>query len=230
MRTPTDRRFFLIFLAASIAMHAAVLSWWPVSRPDTDAQVTFRVEILPLQPVHSTSPPSASASVPQPAPKPKPQAARPLPQRTVAVQQAIPEPATRAARTEPPLPAPAAAEVARSADKETAVAVERKAEPGPPPGAPLASSDAAYLRNALAYPVASIRNNEQGTVLLKVLVARDGTVIRAELEKSSGWPNLDAAAVKSVRTWRFTPARRGDEAIEKEYLVPTVFRLENTRR
>jgi protein TonB len=63
-------------------------------------------------------------------------------------------------------------------------------------------------------------------VTLRVLVARDGTVARVEVEQSSGSPHLDAAARETVKAWRFTPARRGGEAIESWMVVPVVFRLE----
>jgi protein TonB len=228
MNFRTDTRAFALFLAVSLAAHAAVLAWWQVSRPVTEAQLAFKVEILPLQPVPAPPAPAVAPAPPPPARAPAPAASVPQP---APVQRAPEPPPTSATRPEPAAPqAPVAAPVesARTADRETPAPAERRADAGPPPSAP--STDAAYLRNALAYPAASIRNNEQGTVLVKVLVARDGTVLKAELEKSSGWPNLDTAAVKSVRTWRFTPARRGDETIEKEYLVPAVFRLENARR
>ena len=235
MNIKSNTSVFALCLALSLAAHAAVLAWWHVSRPVTDAQLAFSVEILPLQAVAS-APALASASAPASAParpEPQPTRAPAPPQRALPAPRVPDAPSVSVERTEsaaPSAPAAAPAESARSTDKEVAAVAERKAEPGPPPAAAVPSSDAAYLRNALTYPPASIRNNEQGTVLVKVLVARDGTVLRAELEKSSGWPNLDAAAVRSVRAWHFTPARRGDEAIEKEYLVPAAFRLENARR
>lgn len=111
--------------------------------------------------------------------------------------------------------------------------------PGPPPPAPelkpqaagvavaLPSFNAAYLRNpAPRYPAASRRAGEQGTVMLRVLVTRDGLPSRVDVEKSSGSPYLDAAALEAVKAWRFAPARRGDESIESWVLVPIVFRLE----
>jgi protein TonB len=46
------------------------------------------------------------------------------------------------------------------------------------------------------------------------------------VEKSSGSPHLDAAALEAVKAWRFTPARRGADAVESWMLVPIVFRLD----
>jgi protein TonB len=90
-----------------------------------------------------------------------------------------------------------------------------------------ASVNAAYLHNPLPrYPSAARRAGEQGTVMLRVLVSRDGTTARVEIDKSSGSPHLDAAARETVKAWHFAPARRGAEAIESWIVVPVVFRLE----
>lgn len=88
-------------------------------------------------------------------------------------------------------------------------------------------SSAAYLSNpAPRYPDAARRSGEQGTVMLRVQVGRDGAPSRVLVENSSGSPHLDAAALQAVRAWRFTPARRGADAVESWMLVPIVFRLD----
>jgi protein TonB len=90
------------------------------------------------------------------------------------------------------------------------------------------SFNAAYLRNpAPRYPLVARRNGEQGTVTLKVLVSRDGQPASVDIERTSGSPILDNAAREAVRSWRFTPARRGAQAVEAWVLVPIVFRLED---
>jgi protein TonB len=90
-----------------------------------------------------------------------------------------------------------------------------------------AGFNAAYLRNpAPPYPLAARHAGEQGTVTLRVLVSFDGLASRVAVEKSSGSPHLDAAALEAVKAWRFTPARRGVDAVESWMLVPIVFRLE----
>lgn len=89
------------------------------------------------------------------------------------------------------------------------------------------SYKAAYLSNpAPLYPLASRRAGEEGTVTLRVRVAPDGLATSVEVERSSGSPHLDAAALEAVKGWRFTPARRGADAVESWMLVPVVFRLE----
>ncbi|HEV8520481.1 MAG TPA: energy transducer TonB, partial [Burkholderiales bacterium] len=62
-------------------------------------------------------------------------------------------------------------------------------------------------------------------VLLRVLVTREGRAARVELDKSSGFPLLDNAALEGVREWRFVPARKAAEPVEDWVRVPIVFRL-----
>jgi len=89
--------------------------------------------------------------------------------------------------------------------------------------------NASYLRNpAPRYPLIARRNGEQGTVTLRVLVTREGQPARVSIERSSGSSQLDGAALETVKTWRFVPARQGRESVEAWVLVPIVFRLEGT--
>src|SRR5438105_2957379 len=55
------------------------------------------------------------------------------------------------------------------------------------------------------YPQESLIAGEEGTVRLRALVQADGAVRDALVEKSSGSPRLDQAAVELVRTWRYVP-------------------------
>lgn len=100
-------------------------------------------------------------------------------------------------------------------------------EPAEESVAQSAGSNAAYLRNpAPLYPEAARRSGEQGMVTLRVRVSPEGLATRVAVERSSGSQHLDAAALEAVKAWRFTPARRGAEAVESWMLVPIVFRLE----
>jgi len=56
------------------------------------------------------------------------------------------------------------------------------------------------------YPLASRSMNEQGRVGLKVSLTQRGTVSGAVVERSSGIPRLDDAAVKYVKAnWLYEP-------------------------
>lgn len=65
----------------------------------------------------------------------------------------------------------------------------------------------------------------QGTVELEVLVVADGTVGEARLAGSSGYPQLDGAALAAVRGWRFEPGTREGEKVAQWIKVPVNFSL-----
>jgi len=73
----------------------------------------------------------------------------------------------------------------------------------------------------------SKRLNEQGTVILRVLVKSDGTAGHIEVKSSSGFPRLDQAAIDAVKKWRFNPATSDGKSIEEWYQVPIPFKLRN---
>lgn len=81
-------------------------------------------------------------------------------------------------------------------------------------------------RTRVAYPIESLRNREQGTVTLRVLVSAAGLVQAVEIEKSSGWPRLDRAARDAVKGWSFHPAIRNGVAQSGWALVPVTFNLQ----
>lgn len=106
--------------------------------------------------------------------------------------------------------------------------------PPPPPPLPLPlpatatepSYSAGYLRNPPpAYPAASRRNGEQGTVLLRVLVNAAGDPAHVEIRRSSGYYRLDNAARDAVRRWKFVPGKRGGEPVDAWVIIPLAFSL-----
>lgn len=61
---------------------------------------------------------------------------------------------------------------------------------------------------AVEYPKASLMNEEQGTTSASFLVSADGTVTESKLEKSSGFKNLDKAALKGLSSCKFKPGTK----------------------
>lgn len=76
-----------------------------------------------------------------------------------------------------------------------------------------------------AYPKGARRRGEQGAVELEIDVAADGTVVDVSVARSSGYPDLDEAAVKAVRRAVFRPAHAGSEAIRSTVRQKFEFRL-----
>ncbi|MCL6483003.1 energy transducer TonB [Janthinobacterium lividum] len=58
------------------------------------------------------------------------------------------------------------------------------------------------------YPKASLMNEEQGTVSMSFLVNADGSVADSKIEKSSGFKNLDKAAIKALSACKFKPGTK----------------------
>lgn len=64
----------------------------------------------------------------------------------------------------------------------------------------------------IEYPKASLLNEEQGIVSLSFLVGADGAVVDSKVEKSSGFKNLDKAAVKAISACKFKPGTKDGAA------------------
>lgn len=105
--------------------------------------------------------------------------------------------------------------------------------PPPSPPAPPAppvdiapSEDISYRqRNPPRYPPQAIRQRHEGTVILLVLVATDGTPKQVKVEQSSGYRELDRAAIQAAERWRFNPGNRNGIPYEGWARVPVSFTL-----
>ena len=151
--------------------------------------------------------------------------AKPLPMTKPVAVKTPQTPAPKAAApvveaTQSNVPAPAAV---------VAAPVEAKPAPVAPPAEPVSQArfDADYLRNpAPPYPPIARRMGEEGKVVLRVSVTPQGSADNVEIRTSSGSQRLDESAQKTVRNWKFIPAKRGDVAVQSWVLVPIIFKLE----
>ena len=97
----------------------------------------------------------------------------------------------------------------------------------PTDGAPIeATSLAVTSRVEPIYPPASRRQDEEGTVRLRVLVDERGRPQDVRVLKSSGHSRLDEAAVSAVKRWQFKPATQDAHAVQAWTQVAVVFRLD----
>jgi protein TonB len=51
-------------------------------------------------------------------------------------------------------------------------------------------------------------NDEPGTTSMSFLISPDGSVIESKLDKTSGFKNLDKAAMKSLSACKFKPGTK----------------------
>jgi bla regulator protein BlaR1 len=64
------------------------------------------------------------------------------------------------------------------------------------------------------WPKISLRNSEQGTVTMELLVAPTGVVRASRVSKSSGFALLDAAALEATAKCKFEPVQEKGQAVE----------------
>lgn len=100
--------------------------------------------------------------------------------------------------------------------------------------APVVSDDepdyrANYLNNPRPpYPMVARRMGYHGKVVLNVEVLAEGRAGQIQLHTSSGYEILDNAALQTVKSWRFAPARHLGQPVTQWFLVPIKFSLEGS--
>jgi len=183
----------------------------------------------PAPPVRKPEPvpPKAVAERAQPAPPvPAPRSAEAIaPSQPVA--SALP--AAPQGQAAPAVPAGAALGLAQvPGGVGPAAATAAAPAPAPPaqPKVELPAVDAEYLHAPkLEYPRMSRKLNEQGRVLVAVLIGTDGMPQKLEVKTSSGYERLDQAALATVKGWHFVPGKRGGVPEAMWFTVPIHFVL-----
>ncbi len=196
-------------IAAALAIHVAALmllmapmTYSPPLPDDEEREITVWEPIKPIAPVIPLPP--------QPIQKVKPEVV----------------PLTNTQVVTPPVTPPIIVENGGANDEQYIPPMGL--EIGPlitPPSGPISLST--EYAPAPRYPALSLRNGEEGTVLLLVKVDATGKPIDVELKKSSGYRELDKNAIKHVlETWRFHPAIHQGVAIPAMALVPVNYKID----
>ncbi len=159
--------------------------------------------------------------VPRPTPPPMP---RPRQVALAAHHPPASHPPASSALNAPPASAPAAASPAPPAPSAPATAHAATASPP----ADWLRAIAAWLAAHRTYPQQARREGEQGTVVLRLVIARDGTVRDATLLEGSGHADLDLASLAAVRAARLPPAPTADAPAELTLRVPIRYALETS--
>lgn len=211
---PDKRR---IVIASSVVLVHVLLLWAMQSGLMRRAVETLIPGEILTAITSDPAPPAPQPQTPRSAPTPKvaPQVAEKAPTPPTPSPDATPQPMPVAAPAVSSAPAIDASAVASTAAAPAAARYE-------PP-----SSSAAYLNNAKPnYPALSRRLGEQGKVVVSVLIGIDGTAQQAQIKRSSGYERLDQAALATVRSWRYAPAKRNGVPEATTWDVPINFVLE----
>ena len=78
------------------------------------------------------------------------------------------------------------------------------------------------------YPLDLACEGIGGKVELMITVGPEGTVTRADMQRSSGQAALDTAALEAVRGWRFRAATYNGQPVETQVNVPVTFNVPPT--
>jgi len=88
---------------------------------------------------------------------------------------------------------------------------------------PVASPELVPGPSPFEYPLSLWDSEVDGTTELMVHVSVAGSVDSVYVERGSGYPAFDSAAVAGARALRFSPARQGEEAVAAWTRVPVRF-------
>ncbi|MEC5399650.1 energy transducer TonB [Uliginosibacterium sp. H1] len=145
-----------------------------------------------------TEPPPVIAAAPKPDAAPAFVAPPPPP-------EPVPQPVEPVVNLAPPSPAPA-------------VAAQPKT---------VSASEVRYrVQPSIQYPAQSRRLNEQGRVLVRILIGTNGNPQQVVVSKSSGFSRLDDAVIAGIRRASFYPYEENGQAIPVWVVAPFDFNLD----
>jgi TonB family protein len=102
----------------------------------------------------------------------------------------------------------------------------RVAQPPPPlPGPDGVTPPRSVYTPRPQYPASALKDKVNGEVLLNVRVGVDGVVKDASVVRSLR-PDLDEAALRTVKTWRFFPASKDRQPIEYSVTIVISFNVQ----
>ena len=210
-------------LALVVAAHLALLAALLAYKPARQAMLQIIPVVASIVPSERVEPPAPPAPARKVAPKAPPAPAR---EQKPAAPVTTPIIAAESSPAKPPAMT-GAIDVAPAPPANTAPS-STKSPPAAQATLTPPRSDAAYLNNPKPeYPAVSLRLGEVGRVVLNVHVSATGAAEQVSVRTSSGSERLDQAALKAVKQWKFIPARRGDEAVAAQVLVPITFNTES---
>jgi len=221
---------FVYISLGVLGVHLAGLGWLQVSQPEAQPpmvlapvqtrQILAQPDLAPLPAIPSQEPPQRRERL---HPREIPLLAAPSAvanpktlDTTVAATPTAEDSAPATGSEKPPAPSTALGETASSVQGASSKSVT------------LPSSMADYLSNPPpTYPPMSLRLNEQGKVVVRVLIGRNGRALDGRIAQSSGFDRLDQAALRAVMSWRYVPGTVDGQAQDMWFDVPVNFKPPN---
>ncbi len=144
-------------------------------------------------------------------------------------QKAPPPPPPDMVKPPPPFIPPPDIVIANDAPTNAITQVSNQVAPPPPKAAAVAATLAAGRGNNCAakyYPALAIRLNHEGSTIVTVHISADGSVSGADIATSSGFSDLDNAAVQCVTSaWHFSPATENGAPVASSKQYKIVWKL-----
>ena len=82
-----------------------------------------------------------------------------------------------------------------------------------------------YIGNNLQYPEKARENDIQGTVFVRFIVEKDGSISNAEVKRSVD-PDLDNEAIRVIKSMpKWNPGKQNGAVVRVKYQVPLTFRF-----
>ncbi|MCE1270667.1 MAG: energy transducer TonB [Acinetobacter sp.] len=237
-KPPSWNKKLLLALAAVGIVHFSV--WYIAKQLPTPplkqkAPTPVVIEIIkPEPPKPKEKPPEViKPKIPPVTQKPKipPVVEKPQPVKKVVEQ---PKPVPKAAPTPQPTPKVVEQPVSKAVENVKTVPVPEPTPAPKPVAKPVeqnlpvteAKGYAGYLSNpAPEYPEVALDRGWEGSVMLRVKVSPTGSPLSVDVKQGSGKKILDDAAVRTVKSWKFSPALRGSTPVEGWVDVPIHYQL-----
>ncbi|WP_318441213.1 energy transducer TonB [Photobacterium leiognathi] len=232
---------------ASVSVNLVSL---PIAKPEPVIQPIVEAPVEPIKPVAKTMTPAPKTEMkklvkktkpvtkPKAEPKKKAVPKKPIPKKTVTKKAEVKKPVQnktvkKAQPTKPittskkftldkPNNKPATKSVVEVNKKEK----NQHATMGSSEPQLVSKPTFATKPSPVSYPRLAKRRGIEGTVLVEVLIGKDGKQLKQKLAKSSGASVLDKAALKAIKLWRFSPHIIDGKAIAHRVQIPVRFKLD----
>ncbi|PSV20376.1 energy transducer TonB [Photobacterium leiognathi subsp. mandapamensis] len=232
---------------ASVSVNLVSL---PIAKPEPVIQPMVETPVEPIKPVTKTMTPepktamkklvqkTKSVTKPKAEPKKKAVPKKPTPKKTVTKKADVKKPFQNKTvkKSQPAKPSTASKEFTlnKPSNKPATKSVVEVNKKHQNPQATLGSSEPKLVSkptfatkpSPVSYPRLAKRRGIEGTVLVEVLIGKDGKQLKQKLAKSSGASVLDKAALKAIKLWHFSPHIINGKAIAHRVQIPVRFKLD----